>query len=328
MSLVRAICVIGVACCATAVAQSESSIGPPCVSSGTVALSEIVVAPAQGAPFAVRVTGARVEVMPVGAQTERLDVSVEGSLAFRGTVSARDVPFALEHSVRTFGGMLVLGRGVHILAVRPEPSGLSVDVDLGDEGFRVRDVPVPCRSVVLRNRGPRDFFGPRDPNGTMHLLDSRSIVLRSEPDAGARLEIEFDDVNRVSFVSIGRRGPFVHVRRRFGDGSIVTGWARRTAFGHEIPITLGPPPRPDSSSRSRALCGARVETRTIAAGTPVHSQPDGPVWTRLTSTQRYARVRLLVDGSWAELLSVAGIELSDSCDDRPAHAFVPVDSLR
>src|SRR5688500_12884814 len=112
MSLVRACGVVVVVWSATAMAQSESTDDAFCVARGTIALPEIVVPRSDSEPFRIRATRASVEVMPVAGEPERLDISVDDPLSFRGTVPTRDVPFALAGSVRAFGGMLVLGRGV------------------------------------------------------------------------------------------------------------------------------------------------------------------------------------------------------------------------
>jgi hypothetical protein len=310
---------------------------PLCAVEGSAVDALVVdVAPKGAAPLHLRVAGLAASAQP-DADGKPVRIKVKGLLGFEGTAPPDRPPYKTRRFVDAASGMVRLAQATDGLTLRAR-SARWVDAEVALGKVRLRWLSLPCDSLTL-DTVPRPELRPVEEGGGETWVPAGQLLhLRSEPGAGAAMEVVIDDAAAREELELRQResagkGSWLRVASGWADGTTLVGWARREELarpsGRARPVDELPVAPPGCARDVVSRAGARLRPARVAAGTIVYAARYLGPWA--TARGGEVTVRAGAKDDWVEIVSVAGIVSAGECADNSTvldDAWVPRASVR
>jgi hypothetical protein len=258
-----------------------------------------------------------------------IKVEVRGALLFEGTAPVDKVPIKPRAFFAASNGMLRLAPGAEGLDVHLKGKWLEGDVVM--PGARLRGLNFPCDGLTL-DPVPPSHERHADSHADVWVPKNATLVLRHGPGDGPSMEIEAKEPEDLELHVVERGGAWMRVKRRWSDGSSITGWAKaadlvrpKGGSGHltDLPIVASCTRNPEPQG------AATLMQATVAAGTSVVADRLF-AWATVRGGDTLT-VRYKPGERWVELLGVPGLVGAGECADRSTvldEAWVPRQSVK
>ncbi len=246
-------------------------------------------------------------------------VEVRGALSFDGTAQVDKIPIKPRAVLAATNGMVRLAPGSEGLDVHVRGKWLEGDLVLPDA--RVHGLTFPCDGLTLDpvNAGSNDRQS--DSRSDLWVPKGKTLLMRHGPGAGPTMEVEPKEPEEFELNVIERGGAWMRLRRRWPDGSSITGWAKTADLarprgggsGHltDLPIVA-------QCTRAPAPAGdAQLAQATVAAGTEVLADRLF-AWATVRGGDTLT-VRYKTGERFVELLGIPGLVGAGEC---PEHSTV------
>jgi hypothetical protein len=298
-----------------------------CVIAGEgLRLTRLAVRPDAVEPFLVDVDGVAAEVIP-GPSADCVPVRVRGRLAFEAT--GQSIVLHPTATTETGNGMVTLTASSRLLRPTQADGGVRVDVAIADT-VTLTPVVVPCAALAIDVPFRFIWNDPQVVPGDPVLLpEVRPLTLRERPDAGATLEIRYDEPVWLPFAAREVQGELTRVEMLWTDGAGLRGWARTADLQQAAAGGYGGDPGGgELHGHGHRGCGGPglyCGPADIAPGTPVYADHGLGRWAEVIDG-RDADVMLQDGQPFAELRELPGIEDHDA-SGQLEHAWVPASAV-